>query len=280
MRAGVVGSPVGHSLSPAMHRAAYAALGLDWTYEATEVAEGDLAVTVAGLDGSWRGLSVTAPLKREAARLAGRCDDVVAELGVANTLIRDEDAVSGWAAANTDVPGAVAALAELPVTAVTTVRVVGGGATAASMVRAVSMLGAREIELVVRDVSRAAAAAAVGERAGARVRFSALADLAGSAHRPDRSAPDDRVDLLVSTVPAAALTGLETGLAERAVAVFDVVYDPWPSALVAAATARGRPAATGLDLLAHQAALQVELMTGRPVAPEELHAAALVVLAP
>src|SRR5262245_61817694 len=125
MRCAVLGSPIGHSLSPAMHRAAYAALGLDWTYEAIEIGPGELAAFVAGLGPEWAGLSVTAPLKREAAQCATTATEVVHALGVANTLVHGP---ADWHAANTDVPGALNALAERGVTRATSVRILGGGA--------------------------------------------------------------------------------------------------------------------------------------------------------
>src|SRR5436190_1702408 len=119
MRCGVVGSPIAHSLSPVMHRAAYVALGLDWTYDAIDVPSGSLANFVDGCDEAWVGLSVTAPLKREAAEHAVTRSSVVDALGVANTLIGGPD---GWHAVNTDVPGAVEALRERGIESASTVR--------------------------------------------------------------------------------------------------------------------------------------------------------------
>jgi len=250
MRAGVLGSPIGHSLSPAMHRAAYAALGLDWTYDAIEVQAGGLAAFVDGLDATWVGLSVTAPLKREAADHAATRGAVVEALGVANTLIGGPD---GWHAVNTDVPGAVNALAECGITAVESVRFLGGGATVDSLRLAVRELGATRIEVWLRDPSK------LPEEAGVTVHQ--LGD-----------PMDGPVDLLISTVPSVAVSRDAWSTAH---AVFDVIYDPWPTPLTEAARAAGKPVATGLDLLAHQAALQVELMTGQGVDPGVLRDAAL-----
>lgn len=252
-RCAVLGSPIAHSLSPAMHRAAYAALGLDWTYEAVDIPAGGLAAFVAGLDAAWAGLSVTAPLKREAADLAATQGSIVAELGVANTLIGGPD---GWHAVNTDVPGAVNALAERGITSVRSVRFLGGGATVDSLRLAVRELGATRVEVWLRDPSR------LPEEAGITV------------HRLD-DPMGDPVDLLISTVPVDAVPA---EAAEAAGAVFDVIYDPWPTPLAQAAGATGRPVVSGLDLLAHQAALQVELMTGERVGPAVLRDAALAAL--
>ena len=250
MKCAVVGSPIAHSLSPAMHRAAYAELGLDWTYEAVDIPAGGLAGFVGGLDATWAGLSVTAPLKREAADLAATRGSIVAELGVANTLVGGPD---GWHAVNTDVPGAVNALIERGITSMESVRFLGGGATVDSLRLAVRELGARHVEVWLRDPAK------LPEEAGITVHR--LTD-------PMR----EPVDLLVSTVPAASVPAAAW---ESARAVFDVVYDPWPTPLVTSAADAGRLVVTGLDLLAHQAALQVELMTGESVSPDILRQAAL-----
>jgi len=253
-RCGVVGSPIAHSLSPAMHRAAYAALGLDWTYDAIEVESGALAQFVDGCDATWAGLSVTAPLKREAAEYAVTRSSVVRALGVANTLIGGPD---GWHAVNTDVPGAVNALRERGIEAVSSVRFLGGGATVDSLVLAVRELGASAVEVWAREPAKVTPAE-------------------GIVVRQLGEPIEGQVDLLVSTIPAEAVP---PDAAESAGAVFDVIYDPWPTFLVSAASAAGLPIVTGIDLLAHQAALQVELMTGETVEVDLLRDAALATLA-
>ena len=254
-RCGVVGSPIAHSLSPVMHRAAYAALGLEWRYDAIEVPSGALAQFVDGCDQTWVGLSVTAPLKREAAEYAVTRSPVVESLGVANTLIGGPD---GWHAVNTDVPGAVDALRERGIDAVTSVRFLGGGATVESLLLAVRTLEASAIEVWVRDPAR-------------------FPRVDGVTVRRLGEPMDEPVDLLVSTVPADAVP---PEAVESAGAVFDVVYDPWPTFLVSAASAIGLPVVTGLDLLAHQATRQVEVMTGEAVDVDLLRDAALEALAP
>lgn len=265
MRCAVLGSPIVHSLSPAMHRAAYAALGLDWSYGTFDVAEGELREFVSEHRDGWRGYSVTAPLKREAAGLAVTRDADTQALGVANTLVAADN---GWAASNTDVPGAINALRAVGVGSLSSVRIVGAGATAASLALAAHRLGATRVELRVRDTARAAATARVIEQLGLSVAIVALhVDVVES------------VDLLVSTVPGTALAGREHGYVGTAEAIFDVVYDPWPSALMQSARSDGTPLVTGLDLLAHQAVLQVDLMTGRAIDPQVLLDAATEALA-
>ena len=261
MLCAVLGSPITHSLSPAMHRAAYATLGLDWVYEAVEVREGDLAAFLGALGDDVRGLSVTAPLKREAAAASHQHSGDVEMLGVANTLVVDDGMIS---AHNTDVPGAGAALDEAGLGSPVSARILGGGATAASVALTLVRLGVEELEFVVRDRSRAAEAEAVARGRGIGVTVRLLDEPLV-----------DKVDLLISTVPSDAIGARAYELVDSSQAVFDVVYDPWPTALGRAADEAGVPVVSGLDLLAHQAALQVELMTGSDVSPQLLRDAAL-----
>ena len=250
VRCGVLGDPIAHSLSPVLHRAAYAAVGLDWGYAAHRVPAGGLADFVDGLDTSWRGLSVTAPLKREAAERADVVSPVVTLAGVANTLVQDN---GRWHADNTDVPGAVAALRDRWDGEVTAATILGGGATAASTGLALADLGARTVRLLVRDAGRAAeAVAALGRHPGVpSVEVASLDehDVVG--------------EVVVSTVPAAAQTGELVARCARVPVVFEVVYHPWPTPLAESVLSGGdRVLVTGLDLLVHQAALQFEQFTG------------------
>ena len=259
MRCAVIGSPIAHSLSPAMHRAAYAELGLDWTYEAVLVEEDGLQEFLSSLGDDVRGLSVTAPLKR---RLAELVEPVGGPpLGVVNTVVIDDGMPSTY---NTDVPGAVSALAERGISGLLTARILGGGATAASIAYALSTIGVTQVEFVVRDPARAAEAVDIATTAG----------MAASARKLDEPLLD-RVDLLVSTVPAEVANGQVHELVAASRAVFDVVYNPWPSHLIDVTVKADLPHVTGIDLLAHQAALQVELMTGDSVDPQLLRDAAL-----
>ncbi len=267
-RCAVLGSPIAHSLSPALHRAAYAELGLDWTYEAIEVDEDGLAGFLAGLGDDWRGLSLTMPLKRVAMDLVDRCSDIATVVGSVNTILLGPDEGRGFGD-NTDVPGAVSALRERGLDDLRTARIVGGGATATSIAHALSTLGVTDLEIVVRDASRADVAARVAREAGVDVTVLSF-------DHPFLQ----KVDLLVSTVPADALESRAPELVETSRAVFDVAYHPWPTPLVAAAGRSGLEAVSGLDLLVHQAALQVELMTGSGIDAEVLRAAARTALAP
>jgi shikimate dehydrogenase len=250
-RCAVLGSPIAHSWSPPLHRAAYAELGLDWTYDAVEVGEDALAPFLDGLDPRWRGLSLTMPLKRAVLPLLDETSPGAVRAGAANTVLLEDGRRVGH---NTDVPGAAAALRERYDGPVGSATVLGGGATAASVLLALSDLGCTRATLVVRDPGRAAR----------------TLDAVARHKRPPRvdvRTFDDDVDpsdVLVSTIPAAAQDADVTARASSVRVVFDVVYDPWPTPLMSAAATASTGLVTGLDLLLHQAALQVELMTGRP----------------
>jgi shikimate dehydrogenase len=238
----VLGSPIAHSLSPRLHRAAYAALGLDWTYDAVEVDAGGLPAFLDGLDGSWAGLSLTMPLKQAVLPLLATRSALVDEVGAANTVL-----LPSRHGENTDVGGIVDALADVGVTAVSRAVVLGGGATARSALAALRLLGCGSATAVVRRKSGLPAA-----------------EVAWS--------PEvlDGCDLLVSTLPSGAADRFAPYVRDVPV-LLDVVYDPWPTALAAACRGVVVP---GSSMLLHQAAAQVSLMTGRKP-PLEAMAAAL-----
>ena len=250
-RAAVLGSPIGHSLSPVLHRAAYEHLGLvGWTYEAYDVAEPGLAGFLAGLDASWAGLSLTMPLKAAVLPLLDGASPMVETVGAANTvLLRDGRRVGE----NTDVPGMVAALAAHGVGP----RRPGRRARRGSdrPVRAGRAVDAHRLGPGLRARPGPARGPAVGRR-GRRGRPADRAvgpggrrarRAAGGQHHPGRR--DRRAG--------------RAGAARRSGTLFEVLYDPWPTPLAAAWQARRAPVVDGLDLLVHQAVLQVALMTGR-----------------
>ena len=251
-RAAVLGSPVAHSLSPALHRAGYVAAGLThWRYDRIECDAQQLPAVVAGAGPEWAGFSVTMPGKAAAADVADQRSARVVALGVANTLVRRPD---GWFAENTDVDGVVGALRAAGLTATRSALVLGGGGTAAAVLAALIELGATELVVAGRRPQSTAAVRELGDRLGAAV-------TAIGWTRPEIADAARTADLVVSTVPAGAADPLVDLLAEVP-ALFDVVYHPWPTPL-AAAGAPGRTTVTGLDLLLHQAFRQFELFTGR-----------------
>ena len=261
-RCGVLGDPIAHSLSPVLHRAAYAELGLDWSYDAHRVPSGGLGSFLEGLDDTWRGLSLTMPLKREVLPLVDRLTDRARLAGAVNTLLLEPGGER--VGDNTDLPGAAAAVRERTSAPLASAVVLGGGATAASVGLALVDLGVRTIDLLVRDVARAGDTVEVlrSHAADVDVRTGVL----------DASDVVE-ADIVVSTIPAAAHT---PGLLHRVAGVpvvFEALYDPWPTPLAAAALASGRVLVGGLDLLVHQAALQHALFTGVPAPLDVMRAA-------
>jgi shikimate dehydrogenase len=266
MKAAVLGKPVAHSLSPALHRAAYTELGFDdWTYDLVECDEAGLPGYVQSRGPEWAGLSLTMPLKAAVLPLLDHVDHMAAATGGANTVVFRPEGRYGY---NTDVQGIVDALTEAGVTVPGPVAIIGAGATACSALAAVGELGASGADVFLRDPARTAGVQATADRLALKVRFRPLEDL----RQGDAMAPD----LLISTVPA----GAADFYAERTVvsptppiAVMDVVYHPWPTPLAVAAAAAGAVVASGFDMLLHQAAAQVELMTGKPAPLEAMRTA-------
>ena len=250
---GVIGSPIGHSRSPVLHRAAYDALGFDASYDATEVGEGGLAAFLRASPAERRGVSVTMPLKREAWLVAASRDRAAELTGAVNTLVADP--VGGWARAtgsNTDVAGIVGALRGVGEHTIGHVLVIGAGATAASAVVAASDLGASSVTLAVRSPERAVATADLVRSLGMAAVIHPLAEVA-----------DVRADVVISTLPGgAAMPGLPTGSLRPGSVLLDVAYSPWPSVLVEYGLDRGAAVVHGLSMLVHQAARQVRLFAG------------------
>lgn len=302
-RCAVLGSPVGRSLSPLLHRAAYAALGLGWRYDAYEVDAAGLPAFVSALGPEWVGLSLTRPLKGAALGLADEIDQVARRTGAANTLLLGERR----RASNTDVGGLRAVLASHDLLGPQQVCVLGAGATARSALVALDG-SASDVVVAARDPARAGDLGRL--ELSYRVRVVGLGD--DDARREALGRP-----LVVNTTPAGALDRLgpevsranaglgsagrggadppavvasggsrssaagrvdESGTSAplgsgRSGAYLDVVYDPWPTPLAAAYRSIGRAVVGGLELLVHQAALQVEAMTGRPAPIDAMWAA-------
>jgi len=270
-RCAVLGSPIAHSLSPVLHRAAYAELGLDWQYTAHEIGEAELPAFLEGLDETWRGLSLTMPLKRAVVPLLDELSDRAAQAQAVNTVILEPGRRTGH---NTDIPGAVAAVRERTDLPLRTAVVLGGGATASSTLLALADLGCTSVRVVVRDTSRVEETLEAAGRHPARPMVEVLTFREAAA-----SAEALRPAIVVSTVPAEAQGEAVLRLARTAPVVFDVLYDPWPTPLAALAATEGKTFVSGLDLLAHQAALQVALMTGAQEPPlEAMRAAGLAAL--
>ena len=288
-RAAVIGHPVSHSLSPVMHRAAYAALGLDgWRYDAQDVDEDGLSAFLDALDDAWVGLSVTMPLKRAVRAFLVDESDLAAQVGAINTVVLRPDGRHGY---NTDVYGIINALADVGVRSLRHAIVVGGGATAASALAAVRDLGCVNPLVAVRSPGRAGPLQEAAERLGVRPQFVSLedpGDLARSVSRVagesagDADETGEPVTAVVSTLPAGAgdsLAGLLVDAVLRrpgagpATPLLDVVYSPWPTVLATTWRAAGAAVVGGFSMLVHQAEGQVRLMTGQRPPLEVMRAA-------
>jgi shikimate dehydrogenase len=259
--AGVLGSPIAHSLSPVLHRAAYAELGLaHWTYERHEVDETRLPGFFAesaepGRGAAWAGFSLTMPLKRAVIPLLEEISETAASVEAVNTVVFGPGSHSRGD--NTDIPGMIAALDERGVGMVDSAAVLGAGATASSALAALARVCKGPVTAYVRSDARAAEMRGWGERLGVDVRTAGWSEAAAAFEAP----------LVIATTPAGATDELAARVPDGPGTLFDVLYDPWPTALAAAWSARGGRLVGGLDLLVHQAALQVELMTGLSPAP-------------
>ncbi|MEU7027324.1 shikimate dehydrogenase [Streptomyces sp. NPDC046275] len=255
-RAAVLGSPIAHSLSPVLHRAAYAELGLDdWSYGRFEVDEAALPGFVGELDDSWAGLSLTMPLKRAIIPLLDEITDTATSVEAVNTVVFTDD--GRRVGDNTDIPGMVAALRERGVEKVESAAVLGAGATASSALAALARICAGPVTAYVRSEARAEEMRGWGDRLGVEVRTGAWEDAAEAFAAP----------LVIATTPAGTTDALAEAVPDAPGTLFDVLYDPWPTRLAAAWSARGGRIVGGLDLLVHQAVLQVEQMTGRTPGP-------------
>lgn len=260
-RAAVLGSPVAHSLSPVLHRAAYAETGLTgWSYEAIECGEAQLAGFVAGLGPEWAGLSLTMPLKEAAPAVADAVAPLPAAIGAANTLVRLPG--GGWRAENTDVTGMVEVVADAPADPLV---VLGAGGTARAALGAAMRLGLAQVTVVAR-------------RAEALAQLDPVAAELGLAlvHRrwPEAATALGEARLAVSTVPKGAADELADRVSWRPDAtLLDALYDPWPTPLARAAAGAGCRVRSGLELLLAQAVGQFELFTGVPAPVAAMRAA-------
>ncbi|WP_445156188.1 shikimate dehydrogenase [Arthrobacter sp. Hor0625] len=266
LRAAVLGHPISHSKSPALHRAAYARLGVDIAYDAVDLTVPQLPEFLAAVraDGSWRGLSVTMPLKAAMAAAVDSVRGVARQLGVVNTVAFEAAADTAGPAGparlvgyNTDVAGIVNALRYAGVRPRPAAAILGGGGTAAAAVAALQELGAPEAAVYVRDVARAAEARAAAAAVGLPLRILEL-----SAAAPAIAS----ADVVVSTLPPRAADGLAGHLAASGRptpgVLLDAAYDPWPSRIAAEWAAGGGTVVPGLEMLLYQAVEQVRLFTG------------------
>ena len=275
-RAAVLGSPISHSLSPVLHVAAYRALGLsNWSYGSHEVQAPALRRFVSGLGPQWAGLSLTMPLKEAAFEVADEVSDLAREVGAINTLVRRTD--GGWSGHNTDVYGVSQSLREAGCEQVDSAVVLGSGATARSVVAALASLGCAKVTFAVRSAARQETVDQAG-RAGLEVDVVGLgqvADLLGDTRVVVSTLPPNA--LPGNTLPENALTGrvLREGPRPAGHLLLDVIYTGWPTPLARTFNEAGASVVSGLEMLVHQAAEQVRLMTGLCPPVDEMRAAGL-----
>jgi len=234
------------------------------------VREGDLADFLAGLDQSWRGLSVTMPLKRDAFDLASSRDAHAQYTGAVNTLALSYEGghrnVHGF---NTDVFGITRSLLAAGCHGIDHGVILGGGATAESALVALDELGAGYVTVVLRNPAKANDLLALGERIGIDVRVASMSDFA-------LVAP---ASVAISTVPGSADISLDALKRLDGAVLLDVAYDVWPSPRSQAWAERGGQSVSGLSMLAFQALKQVRIFVAdapdSPLSDESVVAAAM-----
>ena len=299
-RCAVLGDPISHSLSPLLHRSAYAALGLDgWRYDRVRMDADGLADFIHGLDPSWSGLSLTMPLKSAVGPLGDFSDYWSRTLGVANTAVFEQGGpAKGLSLYNTDVEGIVAALLEaadrcradekpddlaalleaagqgrqdkLPDQPYGGARalVIGNGNTAESAFCALKVLGVERVDLLARNPKHCDHMLDLASRLDLPEPTVTAMDQVEGAEKALIGA-----DIVVSTLPSGAADPLADLLntadddGRMGPVLLDVVYDPRPTPLMKAFCRRpGARAISGERMLLYQAVRQVALMTDRPLA--------------
>jgi shikimate dehydrogenase len=260
--AAVIGSPVRHSLSPALHNAAFAAAAVDWVYTAFEVAPGQAGAALAAMRAlGLGGLSVTMPHKDDVAAAVDVLSPAAAALRTANTVVRGADGrLEGH---STDGEGFVASLREAGIDpSGAAVAVLGAGGAARSVVDALARAGAASVAVVNRTPAKAAVAAA-------------LAGSAGVVGAREHVAAADIVVNATSVGMASDALPVDPALLRAGQVVADLVYHPLDTALLVAARAAGATTVDGLGMLVHQAALQQQLWLGALPDVAVMRAAAL-----
>ena len=282
-RAAVLGHPVAHSLSPVLHNAAYAALGIEWRYEAIDVDEPELAAFLAACGPEWGGLSLTMPLKQTIIAMLDHVEPLAEVVGAVNTVLFQHGAGSPvLVGANTDVYGIVTAIREgfaasgaaspsgtLSAPAKPRAVVLGAGATASSALAALGELGCHNPAVFVRSLARTGSLRRAAHRMGVEPTFHTLE------HAYDALA---EADVVISTIPAGGSDALASqieaaGPGTARGVMLDVVYDRRPTPLGAAWTLAGGTNVSGERMLLHQASEQVRLMTGRDAPTREMASA-------
>jgi len=244
IKASVLGSPISHSLSPIIHQCAYQVLGWDWIYEKHDVGSGQLHDFIEKNQGQFRALSLTMPLKEEALSLVDTLSDLGRRVNGINTIVFDELGSHGH---NTDVQGFVDALSFHEVNIPSKVSVLGGGATARAAIAALDGK-AQYIEVFSRSAHRS--------KALVNSATSSIVTIFGWDQIYDESAL--LAELVISTTPKGATDSLQ--IKDSAHTLFESLYNPWPTSMLASWRKSGGFGIDGLDLLVWQAIGQLEVM--------------------
>ena len=258
--AAVIGSPIGHSLSPVIHRAAWAQLGIDgWEYHRLEQDTDSLPGFIAGLGADCAGLSVTMPCKQAVMPLLDVIDPLASAVGAVNTVVPSSGVLAGF---NTDVTGIASAVRRAcsmaGCSAPSSALVLGARATASSALAALGELGITSSTVAARRFGGPGSVVAAASRLGVTIEQVLWSD----AEAVDCAASS--ADLIISTLPASAADPLAERLRVREGQILlDVVYSPRDTALRRAFESAGGVVAEGTDMLVFQAGAQVQLMTGR-----------------
>lgn len=264
MWAAVIGSPIAHSLSPVIHRAAWEQLGIDgWEYRRAEVTEESLPTFIGQLDESFRGLSVTMPCKQAVMPLLDAIDPLASAVGAVNTVVPSAGMLAGF---NTDVTGIASAIrracSRSGVPVPSSALVLGARATASSALAALGELGITTTTVAARRFGGPGSVISAASRLGVSVEQVMWSDVSAVASAAARA------DVLISTLPAGVADPIASRLAPREGQILlDVIYSPRDTALRTTFEKAGGVVAEGTDMLVYQGAAQVQLMTGRSPDP-------------
>lgn len=246
----VLGSPITHSLSPVLHKAAFDFLGIDGNYSAIEVSSGSLDSFMASRSDEFDYLSLTMPLKEEVLALDVAKDALTDRIQSGNTLIKRENA---WSLTSTDGSGFVAALAHVGFTRFTKALILGAGGTARAVAGALDSV-TDELHVLGRSsVREGALQSAVQSASFQYLTWTSEIDF-------------HAYDLVVNTTPAGAADLLANSVQPNRVnLLFDVIYKPWPTELAKRWNDCGGKVINGLELLLYQGIDQLELVLSQPL---------------
>jgi shikimate dehydrogenase len=253
INAAVLGSPISHSLSPLLHSLAYEHLGVQARYEAVEVKSGQFQDFLSKTDKN--ALSLTMPLKEEALSVSHVISDIAQRITSGNTLLLTDGV---WSLTSTDVVGFDFSLDMHGVKEIETVVIIGAGATARAAVASVSKI-AKSVLVVSRNPDR--------------INAMNQASWADVTYLPwELTEQINIADLVINTTPQNAADYFVRNVKNPRGAFFEVLYNPWPTALSKVWAQSENLVIDGLDLLIHQGISQVEIFAGVAVDRQELYA--------